>query len=84
MTITGSNHSAKTSPRIEGGRGVLMQLPHSLQWMALLILMLTSNINASATVYNWSRYDLSFETPEGGFVTFNSPTRFSPMTSLST
>jgi hypothetical protein len=32
--------------------------------------------DASATVYNWSRYDLSFETPEDGFVTFNSATRF--------
>ena len=76
MTTTGSNHNANTSSRIEGGRGALMQLQHSLQWMALLILLLTSNINASATVYNWSRYDLSFETPEGGLVTFNSPTRF--------
>ena len=43
--------------------------------MALLLLLLTG-ADASATVYNWSRYDLSFETPEGGFVTYNSPTRF--------
>jgi hypothetical protein len=43
--------------------------------MALLLLLLTG-VDASATVYNWSRYDLSFETPEGGFVTYNSPTRF--------
>jgi len=33
-------------------------------------------MTATATVYNWSRYDLSFETPENGFVTYNSPTRF--------
>ena len=44
-------------------------------WMVLLML-LTMSLDAAATVYNWSRYDLSFETPEGGFVTFNSPTRF--------
>lgn len=42
--------------------------------MALLMLMGSSW--AGATVYNWSRYDLSFETPDNGFVTFNSPTRF--------
>ena len=33
-------------------------------------------MDAGATVYNWSRYDLTFETPEGGFVTYNSNTRF--------
>jgi len=45
--------------------------------MALaMLLMLASVVDASATVYNWSRYDLSFETPDGGFVTYNSPTRF--------
>ena len=43
--------------------------------MMLMLLMLTG-INTSATVYTWSRYNLSFETPEDGFVTFNSPTRF--------
>ncbi len=42
----------------------------------LMMLTLFSASEASATVYNWSRYDLSFETPEDGFVTFNSPTRF--------
>ena len=45
-------------------------------WVALLIMMLLGSVDASATIYNWSRYDLSFETPEGGFVTFNSNTRF--------
>lgn len=43
---------------------------------ALLLIMLFTAADAAATVYNWSRYDLSFETPEDGFVTFNSPTRF--------
>ena len=44
--------------------------------LALLLLIATATADASATVYNWSRYDLSFETPEDGFVTFNSNTRF--------
>lgn len=43
---------------------------------AVLVLLFCSGPDAAATVYNWSRYDLSFETPEGGFVTYNSPTRF--------
>ena len=43
--------------------------------MMLMVLMLAT-ISADATVYNWSRYDLSFETRDNGFVTFNSPTRF--------
>jgi hypothetical protein len=38
--------------------------------------MATWAADAAATVYNWSRYDLSFETPDDGFVVFNSPTRF--------
>ena len=42
----------------------------------LLLLIATGTATASATVYNWSRYDLSFETPDGGFVTYNSNTRF--------
>ncbi len=51
----------------------------ALKLMALASLLLVTLFcanEASATVYNWSRYDLSFETPEDGFVTFNSPTRF--------
>ena len=47
-----------------------------LMTMAALLVALASTVDAGATVYNWSRYDLSFETPENGFVTFNSPTRF--------
>lgn len=42
----------------------------------LTLLLLMGSMDVAATVYNWSRYDLSFETPEGGFVTFNSNTRF--------
>ena len=41
-----------------------------------MFILLCTAMTATATVYNWSRYDLSFETPEGGFVTHNSPTRF--------
>ena len=47
-----------------------------MQMAALLLLLLVGMMDAGATVYNWSRYDLSFETPDGGFVTFNTPTRF--------
>ena len=42
----------------------------------LLVMLLADGMDASATVYTWSRYDLTFETPDGGFVTFNSNTRF--------
>lgn len=31
---------------------------------------------AQAAIYTWSRYDLTFEVPDGGFVTYNSNTRF--------
>lgn len=43
---------------------------------SLILMMLAGTFSAAATVYNWSRYDLSFETPDDGFVVFNSPTRF--------
>ena len=49
---------------------------HLISPLLTLMLLLAASIDAGATVYNWSRYNLSFETPEGGFVTFNSPTRF--------
>ncbi len=50
---------------------------HSFTILAtLLILMITSWSSAEATIYTWSKYNLTFETPEGGFVTYNSPTRF--------
>lgn len=31
---------------------------------------------SQAAVYTWSRYQLNFEVPDGGFVTYNSNTRF--------
>jgi hypothetical protein len=37
---------------------------------------MAGSVDASATIYNWSRYDLSFETPDDGFVLYNTPTRF--------
>ena len=48
----------------------------SITRLTLLMLLLLTGLNASATIYTWSRYNLSFETPEDGFVTFNTPTRF--------
>ena len=79
--------SISNSPsKIRGGRGALTHPKHSCLeslthprqaalWLALL-LMLAINFSSHATIYNWSRYDLSFETPDNGFVVFNSPTRF--------
>ncbi len=59
--------------QVRRGGAVLMQC----RLLAILLMMvILGTMDASATVYNWSRYDLSFETPEDGFVTFNSPTRF--------
>ena len=42
----------------------------------MLIMLLAGTTDASAAVYTWSRYNLTFETPDGGFVTYNSNTRF--------
>ncbi len=54
-----------------------MKRSQQLITMALLMLMsLAFGPAARASVYTWSRYDLTFETPDGGFVTFNSATRF--------
>ena len=52
------------------------QLRHILLLALTAVLLLSGSVDAGATIYNWSRYDLSFETPDNGFVTFNSPTRF--------
>ena len=49
-------------------------MKHYLTLTALLLLL--TAFTAPAAVYTWSRYDLSFETPDGGFVTYNSNTRF--------
>ena len=57
------------SPEIMIGRKFILLF-------TLAVMLLTGVAPANATIYNWSRYDLSFETPEDGFVVFNSPTRF--------
>lgn len=54
----------------------MKQFFKSLVITSLLLFALFGTLPATATVYQWSRYDLSFETPDDGFVTFNSPTRF--------
>ena len=54
----------------------MMTQVKSITQLTLLMLLLLTGLNASATIYTWSRYNLSFETPEDGFVTFNTPTRF--------
>ena len=41
-----------------------------------LIAGLLLTLTVHSTVYTWSQYDLTFETPEGGFVTYSSNTRF--------
>ena len=69
MTTTASNHTHISPSKTRAGHGALTV------WIVLLMLLAT-NLPSQATVYNWSRYDLSFETPDDGFVTFNSPTRF--------
>lgn len=70
MMRTITNHQISTT-KVRGGWGAL-----TLRATALLLLLLVTSLDAASTVYNWSRYDLSFETPENGFVVFNSPTRF--------
>ncbi len=42
--------------------------------LALLAVVLATT--ATAATYTWSRYNLTFETPDGGWVTYNSSTRF--------
>ncbi len=46
--------------------------------LSLIALVMTcvSPITVTATTYTWSRYNLTFETPEGGMVTHSSATRF--------
>lgn len=54
-----------------------MQKPMKyLASLLTLLFVLLGTTDIGATVYTWSRYNLSFETPEGGFVTYNSNTRF--------
>ena len=44
--------------------------------LTLMFILSLGATDARATVFTWSRYDLSFETPDDGFVTYNSNTRF--------
>lgn len=41
-----------------------------------MILLIAGTVASHAAVYTWSKYNLTFETPEGGFVTYSSNTRF--------
>lgn len=41
-----------------------------------LLVTLLSCMLMQAAVYTWSQHDLTFETPEGGIVTFSTPTYF--------
>lgn len=47
-------------------------------YKALTVIMVTlaTAVTAQANVYTWSRYNLTFETPDNGFVTYSSNTRF--------
>lgn len=44
--------------------------------ITLLALLWAATPAAQANVYTWSRYNLTFETPDNGFVTYSSNTRF--------
>ena len=52
------------------------EMKYLLSSLMCLVMLLACSMDAAGAVYNWSRYDLTFETPDGGFVTFNSNTRF--------
>ena len=41
-----------------------------------LTLSLIASITLNASIYTWSQYNLTFEVPDNGFVTFSSNTRF--------
>ena len=42
----------------------------------LLAVLLACGFESQASVYTWSKHNLTFEVPDGGFVTYNSNTRF--------
>lgn len=42
----------------------------------VLTMMVLEAVPAWASVYTWSKHDLTFETPDGGLVTYSSSTRF--------
>ncbi|MCQ2287992.1 MAG: hypothetical protein MJZ74_02735 [Muribaculaceae bacterium] len=49
---------------------------HLISAIAALMLVGLGAPSAQASVYTWSKYDLTFVTPDGGFVTYSSSTRF--------
>lgn len=52
-------------------------LRHTIMTVAVVAACLFGyGSQAHAAVYTWSRHNLTFETPDGGFVTYNSNTRF--------
>lgn len=42
----------------------------------VLAMVVATAMPMSASVYTWSRYNLTFEVPDGGFVTYSSDTEF--------
>ena len=76
MIVRNSPCRYNSLSNLRAGRGALILPIGTLGTLMLLFLLLATSFSAQAMVYNWSRYDLSFETPDDGFVTFNSPTRF--------
>ncbi|MBR1474025.1 MAG: hypothetical protein IJ613_00420 [Muribaculaceae bacterium] len=44
--------------------------------LLFVLVMAVAGIIAQGAVYTWSQYHLNFEVPDGGFVTYNSNTRF--------
>lgn len=47
-----------------------------LRRLAIMTVLALAALVSHAAVYTWSQYDLNFEVPDGGFVTYNSNTRF--------
>lgn len=47
-----------------------------MRQLTISLLMLLTALLTQASIYSWSKYNLSFEVPDGGFVTYNSNTRF--------
>ena len=47
-----------------------------LRKFLISIISLLASVAANASIYTWSQYNLTFEVPDNGFVTFSSNTRF--------
>ncbi len=47
-----------------------------IRQLIFALMMTLVTLMAQAAVYTWSQYNLNFEVPDGGFVTYNSNTRF--------